>query len=339
MAATEPSPAATIRRLMERKDASRLLYVAAELGLAELLGDGPRDSAALAAAAGADPDALRRVLRGLAQLGVVAQGAEGHFALTPLGACLRADAPDSQRAYVRWSGHPIWLRMWAHFPDTVRTGRAAFEHAFGTDLFAYLAAHPDVAEAFHGGMAAVAAGAEEAVRAGYDFAPLATLVDVGGGNGALLAAILKAYPQARGQILDRPDARAGAEATIAAAGLGERCAFVAGDFFAAVPAGADAYLLRWILHDWGDAQSLAILRACRRAIPAHGRLLVIEHLLADGAEATYGAVMGDLTMLATLGSRQRTVAEHGALFAEAGFRLTRVVPIISGDSIVEGIPA
>ncbi|MGN6561384.1 MAG: methyltransferase [Thermomicrobiales bacterium] len=339
MAETDASLAATIRQLMARKDASRLLYVAVELGLAELLGDGSHDSAALAAAAGADPDALRRVLRGLAQLGVVAQDEDGHFTLTPLGACLRADAPDSQRAYVRWNGHPLWLQMWAHLLDTVHTGRAAFEHAFGTDLFAYLAAHPDVAAAFHGGMAAVTAGAEDAILAGYDFAPLATLVDVGGGTGALLAAILRAYPQARGQILDRPDVRAEAEATIAAAGLGARCAFVAGDFFAAVPAGADAYILKAILHDWDDARSLAILRACRRAIPPHGRLLVIDQLLPMGAAATYETIMLDINMLAVLGSRQRTEGEHRALFEQAGFRLARVVPLASGDSLVEGVPA
>lgn len=339
MASTDAAPAAAIKEMMERKDASRLLYVAAELGLADHLAGGPRTSAALAAAVGAERDALHRLLRAIAALGVVEQLDDGRFGLTPLGATLCGDAPDSTRAYVRWQGHPMWLRAWASLIHTVRTGEPAFEDAFGMGLFAYLNAHPDIGAVFDGGMAAATTDVGDAIVAAYDFASLGSIVDVGGGNGALLAAILRANPQARGTILDQPHTIEGARATIAAAGLAGRCASVAGDFFASVPAGADAYVLKWILHDWDDARCVAILRAIRRAMPPDGRLLVVEQVLPDGGALDREAAMNDITMLALLGSRERTAEEYRALFVQADLRLTCIVPMDAGQSIVEGATA
>lgn len=339
MVMPDPAPAAVIKEMMARKDASRLLYVAAELALADHLKNGPSTSATLAATVGAERDALYRLLRALATLGVVDQRDDGRFALTPIGATLCDDASDSTRAYVRWQGHPVWLRAWGSLLHTVRTGEPAFDDAFGMSMFAYLNEHPDIAAVFDGGMAAITRDAQTAIVAAYDFSPLRSIVDVGGGNGTLLAAILRANPQVRGAILDQPHASDGARETIEAAGLIGRCEFVARDFFAAVPQGADAYLLKWILHDWDDARCVAILHAIRRAMPPDGKLLVIERLLPEDIALSREFTMNDMTMMAMLGSRERTAEEYRALFAQADIGLTRVVLAESGDSIMEGIIA
>ena len=333
------SPADALRRMVLGFRTSCLLYVAAELGLADHLADGPMDSAELAALAGADPGALRRLLRALVQVGACRMAEGGRFGLTPLGECLRSDAPGSQRALARLFGHDAFWRAWGQLLHSVRTGETAFDHALGHGIFAHLAAEPEYVPRFNAGMAGSSPAVTAALVAAYDFGRFGTVVDVGGGTGSLLTAILRAHPGPRGVLFDLPHSRERGEAAVADAGLAGRCVFAGGDFFAGVPSGGDAYLLKLILHDWDDERALAILEQCRRAMPPAGTLLVLEHVLPpDDDQPALNAVMMDITMLVIVGGRERTAAEFDRLFAQAGFRLTRVISTAAPLSIIEGVP-
>jgi hypothetical protein len=335
----DADPAVVARQLMMGFRGTHLLAVMAELGVADLLGEGPRASADLAADLGAHPDALHRILRALAQLGVLDQEANGRFALTPVGECLRSDRPDSLRPAVRFWGHEMFQRAWGNLLHTVMTGETAFDRVFGLPAFDYLETHPEAADIYHRGMAQIRGAATPAIAAAYDFESFGTIVDVGGGNGSLLAAILDAYPGPRGIIADLPHARPAAEEAIHAAGLGERARFEAVDFFAAVPPGGDCYLLRQVIHDWDDGRAEAILRNCRPAVPPHGRLLLIELLLPPESQLGLEEVMVDVTMLVRVGVRERTEAEYRTLLDRAGFRLDRVIPTSARHTILECLPA
>jgi hypothetical protein len=340
--ATAPStasPAETLRRLISGYRPTFLIQVAAELRLADLLADGPRDVHALAQATGSDSQALGRLLFALAQLGVFARTADSRFKLTALGACLRADHPDGLAAFARYQGHDVIQRPWANLLHSVRTGNAAFDAVFGVSLFDYFAAHPQAAELFTAGMAARTAEHLAAIVAAYDWRGLDTIVDIGGADGALLAAILAAAPEADGVVFDQPQVEDAAKRRLAAAGLQNRCRFAGGDFFVGVPSAGSAYLLKYILHDWDDERVVGILRNVRRAAPSHTRLIVIEPLLPEGEEPALEAAMMDIAMLVVTGGRERTASRFAAFYSKAGFRLTRVVPTASPFSLVEGIPA
>ena len=334
----DSGPATTLHQLIMGFQDTHLVYVAAELRLADLLKDGPRRSDDLAALAGANAEALHRILRGLAQLGVLTYE-NAHFGLTPVGQLLRSDVPGSRWASARMWGSPFFQRPFVDLLHTVTTGEAAFDHTFGQDFFAYLEAHPEERAVFDQGMTSSSARSIDAILAAYDFSGLGSLVDVGGGQGAVLAAILRAHPALRGVLFDRPQLQEEALRSLAAAGLAERCRFVAGSFFEAVPEGADAYLLRAIIHDWDDAAGVAILRACRRAMPRHGKVLVIGRLLPPGNQPALDAVRLDLAMLALLKGRERTETEFCGLFEQAELRLRRTIPLPSGEYILEAVPA
>jgi SAM-dependent methyltransferase len=329
----------TLREILFGFRATRLISVAAELGLADLMADTPRGSGELAALTQSDADALHRLLRGLAQIGVFRQDPDGRFGLTPLGECLRSDVPGSQRAFARLLGHDAWWRAWGDLLHSVRTGETAFRHAHGKSLFDYLTDEPSFVPIFNAGMAASSTAVTQAVVAAYDFARFGTIVDVGGGTGSLLTAILRAHRQPRGVLFDLPVSRERAEAAIAAAGLTERCHFVGGDFFAGVPAGGDAYVLKQILHDWDDERSAAVLEQCRQAMAPGGTLLVVEYVLPAGNEPAPDETLMDVTMLVFTGGRERSAAQYAELFGRAGLRLTRVVPTDSPHRIVEGVAA
>jgi hypothetical protein len=219
----------------------------------------------------------------------------------------------------------------------VRTGHAAFDRAHGQTFFAYLLEHPDAADNFNAAMTGFAEATRTAVADSYDFSIFDTLVDVGGGHGALLAKVLESTPGLRGMLFDLPAVVEGARRELDARGLGDRCDFVAGDFFTAVPAGAEGYLLTGILHDWDDPRSLAILRSCRRAIRPDGRLLIGEQVIPDDPEPFFGKLL-DLEMLVLIGGRERTETEYRALLERAGFALQRVIPTAAATSILEAIP-
>jgi O-methyltransferase domain/Dimerisation domain len=315
---------------------SKAIYVAAKLGVADLLTEGPRNADELAAATQTQADALYRVLRALASVGIFSEVAPRRFALTPLAELLRSDTPDSMRALAIMYAEEQY-RAWDNVLHSVQTGQPAFEHAFGARYFDYFATHPEASRVFNEAMVGWTNQVTTAVVAAYDFSPFGVVADVAGGHGALLAAILKSNPTARGILFDLPQVVAGAEPFLTAAGVADRCARVGGDFFAEMPQGADAYVLSQILHDWDDERSVAVLRQVRMVMPNHGKLLVVELVLPEGNDPFLGKWL-DLHMLVLLGGQERTVAQYATLLREAGFELTGVVPTSAQQCIVEAFP-
>jgi hypothetical protein len=316
---------------------SQLIYVAAKLDLAGLLAAGPQTVEALAQATGTQAGALYRVLRALAGYGLFAEDAQGRFVLTPPAALLQSGVPGSLRSRaVHYGGASQWA-AWGDLLYSVTTGETAFQHLYGLDPWAYRAQHPEHAATFNAMMADNTRQQAAAVVAAYDFAASGTLVDVGGGHGALLAAILRANPGLQGILYDAALVLPGAEALLTAAGVRARCTLVAGDFFQAVPGGGETYLLKYILHDWDDGQALAILHNCRRVVPGHGRLLLVETLIPPG-NAPHPGKMLDLQMLVELGGHERSQAEFSALLGATGFRVTRIVPADAQLSVIEAVP-
>jgi ubiquinone/menaquinone biosynthesis C-methylase UbiE len=338
MSTQSTTPGEDLRHLFVGFRVSQALYAAAELGIADLLAGGPRTADDLATASGAHAPSLARVLRLLASEGVFVEMEDGRFALTPMAEALRRDVPGSMRPSVLFSGGETLWWSWGHLTHAVRTGKPAFDYVHGTDFFEYFRQHPNEWALFDQLMTTQTTPATRAVAAAYDFSPFKTIVDVGGGRGALMLELLAAYPHLRGIVFDQPAVAAGARQAIEAAGLTGRCEAIGGDFFAAVPEGCDAYLLKSVLHDWDDERCDAILRACRRAVPADGRLLVVEMLVPPGNEPSF-AKSQDVNMLVNLGGRERTEAEYRALYAAAGFTLSRIIPAQGEMHVIEGIPA
>ena len=328
--------AAEMRRLLDGYQVTLALHAAAVLGIPDLLRDGPRTNEDLAAASGAHAPTLYRLLRALAAIGVLHEDDGRRFGLTPLGATLCADAPDSQGPRAVQVGQAYYWGAWARLPDSVRTGENAFRLAHGQDIWAYRASHPEEGAAFERAMAASSAGGAAAVLDAYDFGRFGAVVDVGGGRGTLLAAILARHPHVRGVLLDQPHVVAGARGVLGEAVAAGRCDLVGGSFFEAVPAG-DAHVLRMIVHDWEDAEAVAILRRCRETISDDGRLLLVERVIAPPNEGATGK-FGDLSMLVGPGGRERTRAEYAALLGAAGFRLLGVAPTASGFDVLEAAP-
>jgi O-methyltransferase domain len=313
--------------------------VVATLGVADELADGPREVGELAGAVGAHGPSLHRVLRVLADYDLVQELPGRRFALTATGAPLRRDVPGSLRGLAIYAGMPFRQHAVTGLLASVRTGKPAFEQVHGQSLFEYLQEHPDAAAAFDAAMADLSRVWIAPVVDAYDFSPFSRVVDVGGGTGALLAAILSAHPDLRGTLFDLPHVVGGAERHLTSAGVGDRCEVVAGDFFDGVPAGGDAYLLANVIHDWDDEHAVRILRNCRAAIGTHGRVLLAEEVLPDTPSPSLTKLM-DLAMLViTPDGRQRTPTQYRALFERAGLRLSRVLPGGSTYSVVEALAA
>jgi hypothetical protein len=317
---------------------SQALYVAAKLGIADLLHEGPQSCASLAEATQTHAGALYRVLRALASVGVLAEHEEGRFRLTPLADLLRTDAPGSLRAFAIMLGAPEHWRAWEGVLHSVRTGQPAFDHVFGSPLFQYFSTHPEAARIFDDAMTSRSGQENIAIVAAYDFAAIHTVVDVGGGQGTLLASILGVHPNTRGVLFDLSHVIAPTRARIERTGQAARWECVAGDFFAAVPAGGDCYLLKKVIHDWDDERAKHILTNCRTAIPDTGRLLLIEPLIPPGNEASFNKLLDLLMLVWNAGGRERTEREHQSLLASSGFHLSRVIPTRSGVSIIEAVP-
>jgi SAM-dependent methyltransferase len=335
MAPAEP-PTVALRRLVNGYQVTQAIHVAATLGIADLLADEPRDAEQLAAATSSHAPSLRRVLRALASVGVLDEGDDGRFALTEIGACLRSDAPDPVGGWAAFVGRPSHFAAWSNLLHTVRTGENAFAAVHGTDVWDYRAAHADEGAAFDRAMTDITRRANRHLLDAYDFSPFASVVDVGGGHGALVAALLTAHPGMRGVVFDLPHVVADAPALLAAAGVLERCDVVAGSFFDdPLPAGADAYLLKAIVHDWEDEQAVAILRACRAAMRPDSMLLVVDRDLGAPNENP-DAKLSDLNMMVGTGGRERTRDEFEALFAAGGFSLQRALPTGIALSVFEG---
>ena len=315
------------------------VHVAAKLGIADLLEDGPKSPATLAEATGAHAGTLHRLLRALASLGVFAEDADGRFALTSLAEGLRTNAPGSLRAYAIMMGEDWHWRAWGDLLNSVRTGQPAFEHVFGCHMFSYFGEHPEAARVFDAAMTSRTGQETAAVIAAYEWPASATIVDVGGGQGALLAAILARNPDVHGVLFDMPHVIAAARGLIEEAGLADRCELAAGAFFQRVPAGGDLYLLKRVVHDWDDERASAILRSCRAAMGDRSRLLVIEHALPPGNAPSWGKLL-DLQMLVlTPGGRERDEAGFRALLASTGLRLERIIPAGPTASLIEAVVA
>ena len=329
-------PDVTLLQLMTGYWGAQAVYTAAKLGLADLLTNGPVSSDDLAAATQTDQLALYRLLRALASIGVFVEVAPRQFALTPTAALLQTATPGSMRSLAIIYNEELYS-AWGDLLHSIQTGQPAFRHHFGMGPFEYFAQHPEVDRVFNEAMIGYTHRVARAVVEAVDFAEFKTIVDVGGGYGTLLAAILQRTPAARGVLFDLPHVIAGAEDYLAANEVADRCRGVGGDFFAAIPSGGDAYVLSQILHDWEPDHCITILTNCRQAIATNGRLFVVELVLPEGNTPDFGKWM-DLHMLAIAGGRERTAAEYGALFQKAGFELVRVTPTSAGPGIVEARP-
>jgi hypothetical protein len=341
MSVQELPPPFVLFRMVTGYYVSRAIHVAAKLGIADLLAEGARGHDELARATSTHPDSLRRVLRLLAGAGVFTEEEDGKFALTPIGACLRSGVPGSMRAATLLFGG-ITQEAWGDLLHSVETGEPAFRRVFGMDSFAYIAEHPDEAANFDAAMAGFTKRIASAVAEAYDFSPFHRIVDIGGGNGLLLAGILTAYPALAGIIFDLPHVAARAEEQIRELDLADRCEIVGGDFFKEVPGGGDAYLLKHVIHDWNDDRATEILRNCRRAMGAEATLLIVEGVYPsrfDQSEESRGAAANDVNMLVCTGGRQRSEAEFRGLFDAAGFRLMRIVPTQAPVKVIEGVCA
>ncbi|MBA4064800.1 MAG: methyltransferase [Isosphaera sp.] len=331
-------PEQRLMQLVFGKAVTQAVSVAARFGVADHLAAGPKTADELAAATGLHPGHLYRVMRLLAGLDVFTADADGRFGLSPVGELLRTGVPGSARPIATYVCDPWSWKPWGDLAGAVKTGGPVFDRMFGEGVFDYLAKHPDEAATFNAGMTGFSQQAAAAVTAGYDFSGFGTVVDVGGGHGSLLLAILRANPGVKGVVFDAPQVAAGAADAIRAAGMGDRCRAEGGDFFAAVPAG-DLVVMKNIIHDWNDAKAATILRACRAALPASGRLLLVELVVPPGFAPHLSHVL-DLEMMVLCDGKERTEAEYRELLAGAGFRLTRVVPTENGPfSLVEAVPA
>lgn len=328
-----------LRELINGYQVSQAIHVAATLGIADLLAAGSRSADELAAETDTHAPSLYRLLRALASVGVFYEGDERRFSLTEIGERLRSDAPASQRGWAAFIGRPYQFATWSNMLHSIRTGENAFRHVHGTGAWEWRAEHPEESAIFDAAMTSVTGRTNASVLDAYDFGSFGTVVDVGGSRGVLLAALLTRFPEMQGVLFDLPHVVAGADEVLARAGVADRCRVVGGSFFDdALPEGGDAYVLKAIVHDWDDEPSIAILRACRRAMRPDAKLLVLERILAppnEGADAKFS----DLNMLVSLSGRERTEEEFEALLAAAGFRLDRVVRSESHVAVIEGTPA
>jgi SAM-dependent methyltransferase len=328
-----------VMNLTAGKWVSQAIAVVAELGIADLLRDGPRTAADIARRTKASEGGVYRLLRALGSVGLFAESGNRRFRLTPLGRLLRTDSPQALGGYARFTGHDSTWRPWGELGHSVRTGEPAFDHVFAMPIFEYYAKMPEAAAVFDAAMTSISTLESKAVAAAYDFSGIKTLVDVAGGHGLLIATILKANRKMRGILFDLPHVTAGATALLQSAGVAGRCRIVSGDFFASVPEGADAYMMKHIIHDWDDERATQILRNCHRALRPGGKVLIADAVIPAGNRAHFGKLL-DLEMLVlTPRGRERTQAEFRELLKRSGFRLRRVVPTETHLSVVEGVRA
>lgn len=334
---THTHPAVELLNLMTGYWASQAVYVAAKLHLADECHGSPRTVEELAVAAGADAPSLGRLLRALATVGLFVEGPSGVFSLTEMGALLRSETSDSARALAIMYAEEQY-RAWGHLLYSVQTGQPSFDHLYGMGVFEYYKTHPEAARTFDAAMTGLTNQMASVVAATCDFSRFRTVVDVGGGHGALLTAVLQRNAQARGILFDLPHVVEGAASTLVRAGIADRCTAIGGDFFESIPGGGDAYMLKQVLHDWDDDRCVAILKNCHRVMPSTSRLLLVEFVLPPGNEPFLGKWV-DLHMLVMApGARERTADEYQALLVRGGFTTCSVVPTPIGPSVLEAMP-
>jgi len=331
-----PPPEAVLMQMLAAPLVTQALRVVAELGVADLLANGARSVGELAAETGAHAPSLYRFMRALASCGVFAETEGRVFELTPMAELLRTGVEGSMRDLAIFMGADWHWQVWGDAPYSARTGRVAWEHVHGKEVFPYFAENEGAARVFDNAMTSLSKMVSKAVVEAYDFSSVRKLADIAGGHGSLLAAILRANPHLKGLLFDVPQVIAGAQAFVEAEGVGQAVELASGDFFESVPAGADAYLMKHIIHDWDDARALSILRNCHRAMPEDGKLLLVEMVVPTGNEPHFAKIQ-DLEMMLSPGGLERTRDEYRELFAAAGFELTRIIPTASPMSVIEGV--
>ena len=334
---SEPA-ASALWRLIDGFKISQAIHAAAALGIADRIAAGARASDEIADAVGADRGAVYRLLRALAAHGVLREDEGGRFSLTPMGECLRSDADPSLSPYAVLIGQPYYWQAWGHLLHAVKSGENAFRSLYGVTNWTYRQQHPDQNAIFNAAMTANSRRVNRAIVEACDFSRFPRVADVGGGEGSLLAAVLTACPAARGVLFDRPHVVASAAPVLAAASVAERCEIVGGDFFEDIPGGCDAYIMKFVLHDWDDTDADRILQRCRQGMPREGRLFIIERIIGPPGHDP-AAARSDLNMLVIPGGRERTRSEFEALLGRAAIGLADVVPTDAGVSILVGAPA
>jgi hypothetical protein len=330
-------PQAAMMEMITNAWAAQAITAAADLGIADALANGPLSADELAAALDAEADTVRRLLRALIGRGIFRQLRDGRYDLTPLADTLRSESDVSLRAFARFVGAPQEREHWSHFTNAIRTGRAVVPELRGMSAFEYMAGEKGLDEIFNDAMTDASGLAIGPVIAGYDFSRYATIVDVAGGHGRLLAAILTATPLARGILFDQPHVVAGAPALLKQHDVADRVQLAEGSFFDAVVDGGDAYVLKHIIHDWPDEEAVQILRNVRIAAGAGKHVLLVEFVLPERTDRDFMGHWLDLEMLVGAGARERTAAQYDRLLSRAGFRMTRVVETTSPISVVEAI--
>ena len=316
---------------------TQLVYIAARLKIADLLKNGSSDAQTLADAVEIDTRTLYRILRGLAWCGLVIHTEDDRFSLTPMGEYLRSDLPNSfydSALQISEIARPSWNRIY----ETLKSNRTGFQLEFGMEFFEYFAKNEEVGRRFDRMMSKETIDAATNITNVYDFSTFKTIVDIGGGNGTLMTAILNANPNVRGIIFDLPNVIERTIERIKVLGITNRCEAVGGSFFETVPNGGDAYMMKLILHDWPDDRCITILKNCRTQMVEGGKLLVIDRVMPERASPSTPAVMWDLHMMMILKGIERTETEFRDLFSQAGFQLTQIIPTESGLCIVEGVP-
>lgn len=328
-------PAARLGQLITGYYASQAIFAAAKFGIADLLVDGSKSIEELAHATETKPELLYRLLRALASIGVFAEQDDKRFTLTPLAELLRSDVPGSQRSMALMMGEEHFL-AWGNLADAVQTGDNAYEKVVGQPIFEHLAQHPEKAQIFDAAMTGIHGRETDAILDAYDFAGIDTIADIGGGNGTKLTAILQKYPRMKGILFDLKHVVDRARPQIEAAGVLDRCQLVSGDFFHSVPGGADAYVMRHIIHDWDDDRARTILKHCHAVMSPGNKLLVVESVIPPGNDPFMGKFL-DLTMMLIPGGKERTADEYRSLYDDSGFDLVRIVPTRSEVSVIEGV--
>lgn len=332
---TDIPPQAQLGQMITGYWTSQAIYAAAKFGIADLLTGGPKSVEELASATDTMPELLYRLLRALASVGIFAEEDGKRFSLTPLAEPLGSDVAGSQRSLALMMGDDQY-RAWGNLADTVQTGDNAYEKIFGKPIFDHLAEQPEKARIFDDAMTGIHGRETGAILDACDFAGIKVLADIGGGNGSKITAILQKHPNMKGILFDLPHVVERARPKIEAAGLGERCQLVTGDFFQAVPSGADAYVMRHIIHDWNDEKSLTILRNCHAVMSPGNKLLLVESVIPPGNDPFMGKFL-DLTMMLIPGGKERTEDEYRELYDKAGFDLVRIVPTSTEVSVIEGV--
>ena len=337
----EISAAATMQQIITNFRVSRATYVAAKLGIADLLKDGPKSSEDLAQLTGTHAPSLDRVLRVLACTDIFSEDNQGRFALTPLGATLRSDTPNSLRASAIVALGEARYQAWGDLLHNVRTGETAFDHVFGMGVWEYQTQHPDQARIFDESMANRIAANNTAVVASYPFSTIDKLVDVGGGNGSFIISLLQANPQMKGVLFDLPQVAEHAKKRIDEAGLEERCQVIGGDIFASIPGEGSAYVLSGILNSFNNDRAITILQNCHRAMTPNTKMLLVDRVLPDRTEQSspaQAAIVNNLHMMVTTGGRERSRGELRILSRAAGFEIINIIPTQSVMSVIECVP-